>query len=81
MALPPLELFSLKGKAALLPGGFFVYLRDLRQLRRVNFDSAKHMSAFTEFEDTSKSRLALRAISATIQSTSNDHSAYQARPT
>src|SRR5271165_6345188 len=24
MALPPLELFSLKGKAALLPGGFFV---------------------------------------------------------
>ena len=28
MALPPLELFSLKGKAALLPGGFSVYLRN-----------------------------------------------------
>jgi hypothetical protein len=25
MALPPLELFSLKEKAALLPGGLFVF--------------------------------------------------------
>jgi hypothetical protein len=53
MALPPLELFSLKGKAALLPGGFFVYLSDLKEVERKKFDSAKHVSAFTELGDTS----------------------------
>jgi hypothetical protein len=53
MALPPLELFSLKGKAALLPGGFFVYLRDLRPLQRVKFPSRNSVRAFTKTGNTS----------------------------
>ena len=53
MALPPLELFSLKGKAALLPGGFFVYLRDLRPLKREKFASKNPVTAFTELGLTS----------------------------
>jgi hypothetical protein len=53
MALPPLELFSLKGKAALLPGGFFVYLRDLRQLQRVKFRSENSVTDSTKTGHTS----------------------------
>jgi hypothetical protein len=32
MALPPLELFSLKKEAALLPGGFFHFPRNFLSL-------------------------------------------------
>jgi hypothetical protein len=48
MALPPLELFSLKGKAALLPGGFSVYLRHLRLPKREKLASIKYVMAYTE---------------------------------
>jgi hypothetical protein len=53
MALPPLELFSLKGKAALLPGGFSVYLRDLEPLKRAKFGSAKSATSLREPGHTS----------------------------
>jgi hypothetical protein len=53
MALPPLELFSLKGKAALLPGGFSVYLRDLRQLHGVKFPSGNSVTDSTKTGHTS----------------------------
>jgi hypothetical protein len=56
MALPPLELFSLKGKAALLPGGFFVYLRDLRPLKPQEFASKKYVTAFNELGHSRRAR-------------------------
>jgi hypothetical protein len=47
MALPPLELFSLREKAALLPGGFFVAGRHrfARRLGLSTMPSAPLLSA------------------------------------
>jgi hypothetical protein len=40
MALPPLELFSLREKAALLPGGLFVAMKTFRGFRDAHFQRA-----------------------------------------